>query len=75
MRAFSREHNTGGPPSNLEAREYINVLKLKAAKFDIITFTKIFPHIKVVHLQMDNMVALSYIKKYEGYQQQVSLRI
>ena len=75
MRAFSREHTTGGPPSNLEAREYINVLKLKAAKFDIITFTKIFPHIKVVHLQMDNMVALSYIKKYEGYQQQVSLRI
>ena len=75
MRALCREHNTGGPTSNLEVGEYINVRKLKAANFDIITFTKTFPHITVVHVQMDNMVALSYIKKYEWYQQQGSFRI
>lgn len=66
VKLLSRE-NLGafyiGPCSNLETREHINVLEWKAAKFAIITFTKMFPDVKVVDLQMENMVALSYIKK------------
>lgn len=50
--------------SNLEAREqHINVLELKAATFVIMSFSKMFPNVKVVHLQMDCMVALSFIKR------------
>ena len=53
-----------GPCSNLKAREHINIAEWKAAKFAIMTFTKMFPDVKaVVDLQMENMVALSYIKK------------
>ena len=33
--------------------------RLKGLQFVIMTFTKIFPDVKVVHLQMDNMVVLS----------------
>ena len=40
----------------------INVLKLKSAKFGIMTFTKMFPPAKVVQLQIDNAVAFSYLK-------------
>lgn len=52
-----------GPCSNLKAREHINIAEWKAAKFVIMTFTKMFPDVKAVDLQMENMVALSYIKK------------
>ena len=45
----------GVPWSDLEAREHINVLELKAAKFAIMTFTKMLPDAKVVHLQMNKM--------------------
>lgn len=66
VKLLSRE-NLGafylGPCSNLETRVHINVLEWKAAKFAIITFTKMFPDVKVVDLQMENMVVLSYIKK------------
>ena len=55
-----------GPWSNLVTREHINVLELKAAKLAIMTFTKMLPDVKVVHLRMNNMVALSYIKKMGG---------
>ena len=60
---FCREQETGDPWPNLEARKRINALQLKAGKFAILTFRKMFPDEKVFHLQMDNMVALSYIKK------------
>ena len=52
--------------SYLDTREYIIVLELKEAMFATMTFTKMFPVVKVVHLQMGNMVAFSYIKKMEG---------
>ena len=60
---FCPEQETGDPWSNLEARKRINVLQLKAGNFAILTFRKIFPDVKVFHLQMDNMMALSYVKK------------
>lgn len=56
--------NVGGPSNG--DWEHINVLELKAGKFAIMAFTKMFPEVKVAYLQMDNVVALSYIKKMEG---------
>lgn len=40
---------TGCPMSKLETPDYINVLELKATKFAIMTFSKIFPNVKIVH--------------------------
>ena len=57
---FCWENETG---TMAKLRKRINVHELKAAKFAILTFTKMYPDVKVVHLQMDNMVGLSYIKK------------
>ena len=54
------------PWSNLETKEHINILELKAAKSAILSFTKIFPQAKIIHLQMGNIVALSYSAKMEG---------
>ena len=53
------------PWSNLETKEHINIL-LKAAKSAILSFTKISPQAKIIHLQMGNIVALSYSAKMEG---------
>ena len=35
--------------SKLETPDYINVLELKATKFAIMTFSKIFLNVKIVH--------------------------
>ena len=72
---FCWGHKTGDLRSNLELRKHINVPKLKVAKFAIMTFTKMFPDVKVVHLKMDNMVALSYIKKSGGTHNKVHSEI
>lgn len=66
--AFCRGNKTGGPWTAQEKKLHINVLELKAAKLAILTFTKLFPKVKAIHLQMDNMAALSYIAKMGGGQ-------
>ena len=43
---FCRGHKIGGPWLNLETREHVHVLELKAAKLAIVTFMKIFPGVK-----------------------------
>ena len=53
----------------LEGKDHIKVLKLKAAMFGIMTFKKMFPTAQVVHLRIDNIVALSYLKKIGDSQQ------
>ena len=64
--AFCQGCKTEKPWSKLEAKNHINVPELKTAKFDIMTFTKMFPTAKVVYLQIDNIVAHSYLKKMGG---------
>ena len=44
---------------------HINVLKLMAVKFTILTFTKNFSNL-AIHIQMDNKVALTYMLEMEG---------
>ena len=47
-------------------KNHINILELKAAQLAILTFTYMHPQVHSIHLQTDNMVALSYIVKMGG---------
>ena len=55
-------------------KENISVLELKAAKFAILTFTKIFAQTKIIHCQMNITATLPYIAKNWGYPQQSFVR-
>ena len=61
--AFYQGHRTRGSWTLLESKYHINVLELKAAKFEILTFTGMHPSVQSIHLQMDHIVALSYLVK------------
>ena len=61
--AFYQGHRTRGSWTLLESKYHINVLELKAAKFAILTFTRMYPSVQSIHLQMDHIVALSYLVK------------
>ena len=54
---------TGGPCTAEEQKHHINILELKAAKLAILTFIRMHPEVKSIHLRMDNIVGLSYIVK------------
>ena len=45
-----------------EMKYHINILELLAVKLAIQTFTK-YRDIKAIHLQVDNIVALTYLTK------------
>ena len=44
---------------------HINILKLKAVYLALLKFTRIFPK-KAFHVQIDNMIALTYLVKMRG---------
>ena len=50
-----------------EMKYHINILELLAVKLAIQTFTK-YRDIKAIHLQVDNIVALTYLMKMGGTQ-------
>ena len=49
--------------SREERKSHINVLKLKALKLAIMSFTIIKKQGILIHVEMDNMVTLSYSRK------------
>ena len=53
--------------STLEMIYHINILELLAVKLDMQTFTK-YRDVKAIHLQVDNIVALTYLMKIGGTQ-------
>lgn len=53
--------------STLEKTWHINVLKLKAVRIPILSFTK-FKKLNSIHLCIDNMIALSYLLNMGGTQ-------
>ena len=63
--ASCQGQSTGGPWSREEQKLHINVLELKSIKLALLTFTK-FRKINHLHLQIDNMTALSYLLKMGG---------
>ena len=59
--------STGGMWSAQEMKYHINILELLAVKLAIQTFTK-YRDVKAIHLQVDNIVALTYLMKMGGTQ-------
>ena len=57
--------STGGSWTNQEKVKHINVLELLAVKLAILTFTKTLK-VTLIHLQIDNITALSYLQKMGG---------
>lgn len=53
----------------MKKTDYINILELKAVKYTILTFTRMYPKVKSIPIKMDNIVALSYLVKM-GYTKQ-----
>ena len=72
--AACQGQTTGGPWTLEEQKNHINILELKAAQLAILTFTYMHPQVHSIHLQTDNMVALSYIVKMGGDPQQSFVR-
>ena len=74
--AFCQGHRTRGSQTLLESK-MSDVFGLKAAKFAILTITQTHPPAQSIHLQLDNVVALSSLVKMGGgvYPQQSSLDI
>ena len=66
MGAACQDQKTGGPWTREEQKEHINFLELKAAKLAIMTFTYLYKNVKSVHIQMDSIVALTYLVKMGG---------
>ena len=65
--SYCQSERTGGPWSEEERKLHINVLELKAAKSAILAFNRNRKHLNSIHIQMDNMAALSCIvKMWEG---------
>ena len=64
-RAVCQGINTGGTWSYQERTKHINILELIAVKLAILTFTK-GKSVTAIHLQIDNMTALSYLVKMGG---------
>ena len=73
--AYCQGKRTGGPWSERERDLHINLLELKAANFAILTFTQNKKNLNSIHIQMDSMVALSYLVKMGGTNNQELVRI
>ena len=55
----------GGQWKKQEPLMHTNILELKAVHFVLLTFTKMFQN-KSIHVQMYNMVALTFVVKMGG---------
>ena len=57
--------SVGGQWTSQESSQHINLLELKAVHLALLTFSKV-RNMTAVHLQMDNMTALSYLVRMGG---------
>ena len=73
--AFFQGHKTGGQWILSERKGHINSSQLRAAKYAILTFTRLYPTAKTIHIKMDKIVALSYLVKMGGTQNQLLVQI
>ena len=64
--AYCQGQKTGGPWTSQEKKDHINVLELRAVKYTILTFSRLHPKAQAIHIQMDSIVALSYLVKMGG---------
>ena len=61
--AYCQGEKAGGPWSEEERKLQISVLELKGPQPAILYFTQNTKHLNNIDIQMDNMVALSYLMK------------
>ena len=73
--AFCLGHKTGGQWTLSDKKDHINIVELRAAKYAILTFTRLYPTAKTIHIKIDNIVALSYLVKMGGTRNQLFLQI
>ena len=73
--AFCQGHKTGGQCKLSEKKDHINILELRAAKFAILTFTRLYPTAKTIHIKMDKNVVFSYLVKLGGTRNQLLVQI
>ena len=73
--ACCQGQRTGGQWSFQEKEMHINFLELKAAKLAIISFHRLFPESLSIHIQIDNIVALTFLIKMEGTRSEVSTAV
>ena len=59
----------------LEKKDSIDVLEMTAAKYTMLSFTRLYPTAKTVQLKMSSTVALSYLVKIGGTRNQVLAQI
>ena len=64
--AACQGQTAGGPRTAEEQKHHINMVELKASKLAILASIRMHPEVKSIHLQMDNIVGLSYIVKMGG---------
>ena len=74
LRTFYQGYRIGDLWKALEKKFHTNVLKLRAIKYAILTFTFLLQAAHKVHIQIDNIVAVSYLVKM-GYPQQITYKI
>ena len=58
-----------------EKLDHINILESKAPKYANMAFTCLDPTAKRVHIQIDNIVALSYLVTMDGTRNQILTQI
>ena len=73
--AYCQGERAGGPWTQEESKLHINILELKAAKLAILTFTRNRQNLNSIHIQMDNMVALTYLVKMGGTNNHILVKL
>ena len=64
--AYGQGRKTGGALTSQEKRDHINVLKLRAVKYTVLTFFHLHANALSICIQIDNIVAISYLVKMGG---------
>ena len=64
--AYCQDQKTEGPWTSQKKKDQINVSELRAVKYAILTFSPLHPKAQSIHIQMDSIVALSYLVKMGG---------
>ena len=68
LKGLLRKSKDRGPWTSQENKDHVNVLELRAVKHAILTFSRLHPKAQSIHIQMDSIVALSYLAKMGGTQ-------
>ena len=58
-----------------EKKDHINILELRAPKYAILTFTRLYPTAKTIHIKIYNIASHSYLVKIGGTRTQLLVQI